>query len=58
MSNKRSKRSDADYIDVTKQFKDNHPNTSFKITRLSIKAFESYVAALQQYLNAGKQALK
>ncbi|MDQ2753722.1 MAG: transcriptional regulator [Bacteroidota bacterium] len=49
---------DAGYIDVTKEFKDNYPNTSCKITRQGIKAFESYVAALQQYLNAGKSALK
>lgn len=49
---------DAGYIDVTKEFKDNYPNTSCKITKQGIKAFESYVASLQQYLNAGKQALK
>ncbi len=49
---------DAGYIDVTKEFKDNYPNTTCKVTKQGIKAFESYVAALQQYLNAGKQALK
>ncbi len=49
---------DAGYIDVTKEFKDNYPNTSCKITKQGIKAFQSYVASLQQYLNAGKQALK
>lgn len=49
---------EAGYIDVTKEFKDNYPNTSCKITKQGIKAFESYVASLQQYLNAGKQALK
>ena len=49
---------DAGYIDVTKEFKDNYPNTSCKITKQGIKAFENYVAALQQYLNAGKQTLK
>ncbi len=49
---------DAGYIDVTKEFKDNYPNTSCKITKTGIKAFENYVAALQQYLNAGKQVQK
>ena len=49
---------DAGYIDVTKEFKDNYPNTTCKITKVGIKAFESYVASLQQYLNAGKSALK
>ena len=49
---------EAGYIDVTKEFKDNYPNTSCKITKQGIKAFEAYVASLQQYLNAGKQALK
>ncbi len=49
---------EAGYIDVTKEFKDNYPNTSCKITKQGIRAFENYVASLQQYLNAGKQALK
>ena len=46
---------EAGYIDVTKEFKDNYPNTSCKITRQGIKAFEAYVNALQQYLNVSKQ---
>ena len=49
---------EAGYIEVTKEFKDNYPNTSCKITKQGIKAFESYVAALQQYLHVGKQAQK
>ncbi len=49
---------EAGYIDVTKEFKDNYPNTTCKITKAGIKAFEAYVASLQQYLNAGKQAIK
>ena len=49
---------EAGYIDVTKEFKDNYPNTSCKITKQGIKAFESYVASLQQYLNVNRQALK
>jgi DNA-binding transcriptional ArsR family regulator len=49
---------DAGYIDVVKEFKDNYPNTTCKITKQGIKAFENYVIALQQYLNVSRQALK
>ena len=45
---------DAGYIDVTKQFKDNYPQTICKITRQGIKAFEDYVNNLQSYLGKGK----
>ena len=45
---------DAGYIEVNKQFKDNYPQTTCKITKEGIKAFEDYVQALQQYLNVGK----
>jgi DNA-binding transcriptional ArsR family regulator len=38
------------YIDVVKQFKDNYPLTTCKITPKGIEAFEEYVKALQQYL--------
>ncbi len=41
---------DAGYIDVTKQFKDNYPQTLCKITTSGITAFEEYVKNLQQYL--------
>ncbi len=41
---------DAGYIDVTKQFKDNYPQTLCKITPAGITAFEEYVKNLQQYL--------
>jgi len=41
---------DAGYIDVTKQFKDNYPQTLCKITPSGIAAFEEYVKNLQQYL--------
>jgi DNA-binding transcriptional ArsR family regulator len=41
---------DAGYIDVTKQFKDNYPQTNCKITKQGIKAFEDYVVSLQSYL--------
>ena len=38
------------YVDVIKEFKDNYPNTTCKITRKGITAFEDYVKALQEYL--------
>jgi len=41
---------DAGYIDVIKQFKDNYPQTTCKITKLGINAFEEYVVNLQSYL--------
>ena len=42
---------DAGYIEVTKQFKDNYPQTICKITSNGINAFEQYVKALKQYIN-------
>ena len=41
---------DAGYINITKQFKDNYPQTICKITITGIKAFETYVKDLQTYL--------
>ena len=41
---------DAGYIDVTKQFKDNYPQTICRVTRAGISAFEKYVTALKTYL--------
>jgi DNA-binding transcriptional ArsR family regulator len=38
------------YIDVIKQFKDNYPQTTCKITTAGVEAFENYVKALQEYL--------
>jgi DNA-binding transcriptional ArsR family regulator len=45
---------EAGYIEVTKQFKDNYPQTICKITPQGINAFEEYVKTLQQYLNIPK----
>ncbi|MDP1762244.1 MAG: transcriptional regulator [Sediminibacterium sp.] len=45
---------EAGYIDVVKQFRDNYPLTTCKITTVGIDAFESYVKALQEYLHAGR----
>lgn len=41
---------DAGYIEVTKQFKDNYPQTLCKITAVGITAFEKYVENLKSYL--------
>jgi len=41
---------EADYIEVTKQFKDNYPQTLCKVTRKGINAFEEYVKNLQSYI--------
>ena len=42
---------DAGYIEVTKQFKDNYPQTVCNITPKGIEAFEEYVKNLQTYLH-------
>lgn len=45
---------EAGYIEVEKQFKDNYPQTTCKVTRKGIEAFENYVKALQDYLSVKK----
>lgn len=45
---------DAGYIKVEKSFKNNYPNTMLSITKIGIKAFESYVNNLKKYLNPKK----
>ena len=42
------------YIDISKQFKDNYPQTICKITSLGVLAFEEYVKDLQSYLDIKK----
>ena len=49
-----NKLKEAGYIDVTKSFKDNYPQTICKITPEGIAAFEEYVRDLQSYLNIKK----
>ncbi|MBB1284458.1 transcriptional regulator [Flavisolibacter sp. BT320] len=41
---------DAGYIEVQKQFKDNYPQTICRITPIGVNAFETYVKALQSYI--------
>ena len=45
---------EAGYIEITKQFKDNYPQTLCRITKKGIKAFEEYVKNLREYLDVGK----
>jgi DNA-binding transcriptional ArsR family regulator len=45
-----NKLKEAGYIEITKQFKDNYPQTICKITDAGIAAFEQYVKDLQAYL--------
>ena len=45
-----SKLSDAGYISVKKQYRDNKPLTLCKITPAGVRAFEQYVDALKDYL--------
>jgi DNA-binding MarR family transcriptional regulator len=49
-----NKLKEAGYIDVTKSFKDNYPQTVCKITPQGVQAFEEYVRDLQSYLNIKK----
>jgi DNA-binding transcriptional ArsR family regulator len=45
-----NKLKEVEYIEISKQFKDNYPQTLCKITRKGIDAFEQYVNALQSYM--------
>ena len=45
-----NKLKEAGYIEVVKQFKDNYPQTTCKITTQGVLAFELYVKNLQSYL--------
>jgi DNA-binding transcriptional ArsR family regulator len=45
---------EAGYIEIVKEFKDNYPLTTCKITKKGIAAFEEYVKTLQGYLKVGK----
>lgn len=43
----------AGYIEVSKTFRDNYPMTLVKLTSKGIAAFETYVLAMQSYMNPG-----
>ncbi len=44
-----NKLKDAGYLEVSKHFKDNYPQTICKITQVGVLAFESYVKILHSY---------
>ena len=46
-----TKLKDAGYIEVHKSFRNNYPLTECNITLKGVKAFEKYVAAIQEYFN-------
>ncbi len=48
-----NKLKEVEYVEITKQFKYNYPQTLCKITRKGIDAFEQYVNALQSYMRPG-----
>lgn len=45
-----TKLAEADYITITKTFKENYPLTSCRITKKGITAFEKYVDAINVYI--------
>ena len=45
-----NKLKEAGYIDVSKEFKDNYPKTTCRITSQGVLAFEEYVKNLRSYL--------
>ena len=45
-----NKLKEAGYIEITKQFNKNYPQTICKITEKGTLAFENYVKALQTYM--------
>lgn len=45
-----TKLKEAGYIEVTKSFKDNYPNTACRVSGPGLRAFEAYVAAIKGYL--------
>ena len=44
------KLNEAGYIEVVKSFKGKMPNTSCKITKRGVEAFDNYVKTLQSYI--------
>jgi DNA-binding transcriptional ArsR family regulator len=49
---------EAGYIEIEKSFKDNYPQTVCRITKSGIKAFETYINDLQEYININKHGNK
>jgi len=49
-----TKLKEAGYIEVTKKFRNNYPQTLCRITTLGKQKFTEYVKALKEYLNPEK----
>lgn len=45
---------EAGYVEIEKSFKDNFPLTTCRLTQIGIKAFETYVKNLKQYIQVKK----
>ena len=45
-----TKLKEAGYITVKKSFRDNYPLTTCRITQKGVKAFESYVESIEDYI--------
>lgn len=52
------KLNEAGYIQIKKQFKNNYPLTTCKITSKGIKAFEQYIEDLKEYFAAAGKKVK
>lgn len=50
-----TKLKEAGYIDVTKKFRNNYPQTLCKITSIGKQKFAEYIKALKDYLNPDKK---
>ena len=48
----------AGYIDITKKFIGKRPNTSCRLTKEGMAAFEEYVEAIKEYLKAPSRPSK
>jgi len=46
-----TKLAEADYVKIKKTFRDNYPLTTCRITPAGVRAFETYVNNLQQYIH-------
>lgn len=46
-----TKLKEAGYVEITKGYKNNYPNTTCKLTQAGVKAFDGYVKAIKSYLN-------
>ncbi|MGE7777485.1 transcriptional regulator [Chitinophaga caseinilytica] len=48
-----NKLKEAEYIEVTKQFKDNYPQTICRVTEKGSAAFENYIRSIKSYFHTG-----